>query len=120
MSEVEKKREKLINSIEKLTIALDEAKSKYKAFCQEHPYAPPKQPTIHELRMMREKCGEAKSEEHDTATTSVTSDPDAFVTAALTADLSAPVTGYDNDFISGAVGLATVEHNDTAAHDEQS
>lgn len=67
MSEVEKKREKLIGSIEKLTIALNEAKSEYKEFCQEHPYAPPKQPTIHELRMMREKVGEAKNEEHEKA-----------------------------------------------------
>lgn len=67
MSEVEKKREKLIGSIEKLKIALEEAKSEYKEFCQEHPYAPPKQPTIHELRMMREKCGNAKNEEHDKA-----------------------------------------------------
>ena len=67
MSEVEKKREKLIGSIEKLTVALDEAKEEYKAFCQENPYEAPKQPTIHELRMMREKLGESKNEEHDKA-----------------------------------------------------
>lgn len=67
MSEVEKKREKLIAEIEKLTIALDKAKGEYKAFCQENPYEAPKQPTIHELRMMREKLGESKNEEHDKA-----------------------------------------------------
>ncbi|AUR90076.1 hypothetical protein NVP1137O_22 [Vibrio phage 1.137.O._10N.261.46.B5] len=54
---------------------------------------------------------------NDLAATAVTSDPDAFVTAALTADLVAPVTGYDNDFISGATGLATIEHADTTPHD---
>lgn len=54
---------------------------------------------------------------NDTAATTVTADPNAFVTAALTVDLAAPVPGYDNDFISGAVGLATVEHNDTVTHD---
>jgi uncharacterized membrane protein len=67
MSEVEKKREKLIAEIEKLTIALDEAKGEYKSFCKENPYEAPKQPTIHELRMMREKLGESKNEEHDKA-----------------------------------------------------
>jgi len=53
----------------------------------------------------------------DTATTTVTSDPDAFVTAALTTNLAAPVLGYDNDFVSGANGLATIEHSDTTTHD---
>lgn len=67
MSEVEKKRAKLIESIEKLTSALAEAKDEYKVFCQEHPYKAPKQPTIHELRMMRQKLGESKNEEHDKA-----------------------------------------------------
>lgn len=67
MSEVEKKREKLIAEIEKLTIALEEVKGEYKAFCRENPYEAPKQPTIHELRMMREKLGESKNEEHDKA-----------------------------------------------------
>lgn len=54
---------------------------------------------------------------NDTATTTVTSNPDSFVTASITTDLAPPVAGYDNDFISGAAGLATVEHNDTVAHD---
>lgn len=52
-----------------------------------------------------------------TSVTTVTSDPDAFVTASITTDLAAPVPGYDNDFISGAVGFATVEHDDTVTHD---
>lgn len=54
---------------------------------------------------------------NDTAITTVTSNPDTFVTAALTTDLAAPVVGYDNDFISGATGLAAVEHNDSVTHD---
>lgn len=54
---------------------------------------------------------------NDTAVTPVTSNPDSFVTAALTTDLIAPVPGYDVDFISGASGLATIEHNDTVTHD---
>ncbi|CAH9013563.1 conserved hypothetical protein [Vibrio phage 455E52-1] len=54
---------------------------------------------------------------NDLAVTTVTSDPDTYVTAALTTDLAPPIAGYDSDFISGAVGLATVEHNDTVTHD---
>lgn len=54
---------------------------------------------------------------NDTEVTTVTADPESFVTAALTTDLSAPVVGYDNDFISGASGLATIEHNDTETRD---
>lgn len=54
---------------------------------------------------------------NDAATTPVSSNPDSFVTAALTTDLAAPISGYDNDFISGATGFATVEHNDAVTHD---
>ena len=54
---------------------------------------------------------------NDLAVTAVTSDPNAFVTAALTTDLAAPVAGYDNDFISGVAGLATIEHADATPHD---
>ena len=54
---------------------------------------------------------------NDTEVTTVTSDPDSFVTATLTTDLAAPVSGYDNDFTSGATGLATIEHADTVTHD---
>ena len=54
---------------------------------------------------------------NDTAATAVTSNPESFVTAALTTDLAAPVAGYDNNFISGATGFATVEHNDTVTRD---
>ena len=54
---------------------------------------------------------------NDIAVTAVTSDPDSYVTASITTDLSPPVPGYDNDFISGASGLATIEHADAAPHD---
>lgn len=54
---------------------------------------------------------------NDLAVTVVTSNSDSFITASLTTDLAAPVSGYDSDFISGAAGLATIEHNDTATHD---
>lgn len=54
---------------------------------------------------------------NDLAVTTVTSNPDAYVTAVLTTDLAPPITGYDNDFISGAVGLATIEHADVTPHD---
>lgn len=35
--------------------ALKAAKDEYKAFCAENPYKLPKQPSVHELRMMRLK-----------------------------------------------------------------
>lgn len=54
---------------------------------------------------------------NDLAVTTVTADPDTYVTANITTDLAAPVAGYDNDFVSGAVGMATVEHADSVAHD---
>lgn len=54
---------------------------------------------------------------NDTATTTVTADPDAFVTAALTTPLAAPVPGYDSDYISGSLNSAVIEHNDAEAHD---
>ena len=54
---------------------------------------------------------------NDTEVTAVTADPDAFVTANITIDLAPPISGYDNDFISGATGFATIEHNDTETHD---
>lgn len=53
----------------------------------------------------------------NTATTAVTADPDTFATAVLTTGLAAPLAGYDNDFVSGATGFATIEHNDTLTHD---
>ncbi len=51
---------------------------------------------------------------NDLATTTVTSDPDAFVTANLTTQLVAPVTGYDSDFASAGANIAEVEHVGTA------
>ena len=47
---------------------------------------------------------------NDLATTAVTSNPDAFVTANLTTQLVAPVTGYDADFKSAGANIAEVEH----------
>ena len=54
---------------------------------------------------------------NDVAVTSVSSDPEVFVTAELTTALAAPVSGYDNGFISGSPNLAEVIHNDSIAHD---
>lgn len=55
----------------------------------------------------------------NTTTTAVTSDPDTFVISNITTDLSAPIAGYDSDFISGAIGQGVIEHNDTVTHDYQ-
>jgi hypothetical protein len=54
---------------------------------------------------------------NDLALTAVTSNPEAYVTAALTTDLAPPIAGYDNDFISGATGLATIGHADATPRD---
>lgn len=54
---------------------------------------------------------------NDLAATTVTADPDSFVTALLTTPASPPVAGYDNDFISASANSAIVEHNDTETHD---
>lgn len=64
MSDIEKKRSELISDIEKATKALEDAKAEYKEFCKEHPQEAPRQPTVHELIMMRKKLGEATDEEH--------------------------------------------------------
>lgn len=64
MSDIEKKRAELIGNIEKATKALESAKAEYKEFCKENPAKTPKQPTLHELRLMREKLGEKSDEEH--------------------------------------------------------
>lgn len=64
MSDIEKKRAELIGNIEKATKALESAKAEYKEFCKENPAKAPKQPTLHELRLMREKLGEKSDEAH--------------------------------------------------------
>lgn len=64
MSEVEKKRAKLIAELESTKKAHEDKLAEYKEFCKENPHESPKQPTIHELRKMREKLGEKSDEAH--------------------------------------------------------
>lgn len=47
--------ESLQKKIEDAEKALLSAKQEYKDFCAENPYELPKQPTIHELRLLRGK-----------------------------------------------------------------
>jgi hypothetical protein len=47
--------ESLQKKIEDAEKALVNAKQEYKSFCAENPYELPKQPSLHELRLMREK-----------------------------------------------------------------
>lgn len=47
---------------------------------------------------------------NDTATTTVTDDPDNFLTANLTSQMAAPAPGYDADFASAGTNTAEVEH----------
>lgn len=53
----------------------------------------------------------------DVAATTVTADPDAFITAALTTPMAPPVAGYDSDFASASATSAIVQHVDTESHD---
>lgn len=53
----------------------------------------------------------------DTATTTVTGDPFAFVTASLTTPLLSPKGGYDDDFVSGNPTQAVIEHTNNSASD---
>ena len=48
-----------------------------------------------------------------TTATPVTSDPNQFEAAEITSPLTAPVTGYDADFISGSNQFAVAKHNST-------
>lgn len=54
---------------------------------------------------------------NDLAPTAVTSDPDAFVTAALTTPVMPPIAGYDNDFNSDGTNTATIKHDLGDEHD---
>jgi hypothetical protein len=47
--------ETLIEAITKAEQSLKNAKQAYSEFCKENPLQAPKQPTIHELRLLREK-----------------------------------------------------------------
>lgn len=54
---------------------------------------------------------------NNTVTTTVTVDPDVFTTAAITPSLTAPVSGYDADFIAGSSTLAEIQHTGSADYD---
>lgn len=49
--------ESLQKKIQAAEKAVLDAKQEYREFCKENPYVLPKQPTLHELRLMREKKG---------------------------------------------------------------
>lgn len=44
--------------------ALQAARDEYKQFCKDNPYQLPKQPTLHELRKLREKLSPTTAEDH--------------------------------------------------------
>lgn len=56
--------ESLMADIKSCEEALSAAKLKYKEFCQANPLELPKQPTLHELRLMREKNDKPTVEDH--------------------------------------------------------
>lgn len=59
--------ESLMSKIVEADKALKSAKAEYKAFCKENPLAPHKQPTLHELRKLREKTNKTTDEDHQKA-----------------------------------------------------
>lgn len=56
--------ESLIEKISEKELELKEAKQAYKEFCAGNPLKTPKQPTLHELRKMREKNDKPSLEDH--------------------------------------------------------
>lgn len=56
--------ETLIEAITKAEQALKDAKQAYSDFCKKNPLQAPKQPTINELRAMRDKLNKESAEEH--------------------------------------------------------
>lgn len=63
MADKKQTHETWIAEIERCTKALEAAQSGYKAFCKENPLEVGKQPTVHELRRMREKLSKDKPED---------------------------------------------------------
>ena len=59
--------ESLMKSIVDATLALELAKNEYQEFCIDNPLVSPAQPTLHELRLMREKNNKATLEDHQKA-----------------------------------------------------
>lgn len=59
--------ESLMQAIVDAEKALQEAKYEYKAYCKENPLQAPKQPTNHELRLMREKHNKPTLADHQKA-----------------------------------------------------
>ena len=59
--------ESLMQAIVDAEKALQEAKDEYKAYCKESPLQAPKQPTNHELRLMREKHNKPTLVDHQKA-----------------------------------------------------
>jgi len=67
MAKKEQTHESLITAITDAEKALEVAKAEYKEFCKDNPLQMPKQPTLHELRLMREKNDKASLAEHQKA-----------------------------------------------------
>lgn len=67
MAEKKVTHKSLMDNITKLEEQLQAAKDEYKVFCKENPLQAPKQPTIQELRKMREKNDKATLEDHQKA-----------------------------------------------------
>lgn len=59
--------ESLMQAIVDAEKALQEAKGEYKAYCKTNPLEAPRQPTNHELRLMREKNDKPTLEDHQKA-----------------------------------------------------
>ena len=67
MAKQEINHESLQQKILQVERALKEAKEEYKAFCKANPLQLPKQPTLHELRKLREKNDKPTLEQHQKA-----------------------------------------------------
>lgn len=67
MADKKQTHETLIQAITDAESALAKAKADYKDFCKENPLKAPRQPTLQELRLMREKLNKATVEDHQKA-----------------------------------------------------
>lgn len=64
MAKQEITHESLQQKILQAEAELKQAQEEYKAFCKENPLQLPKQPTLHELRKLREKMNSTTVDDH--------------------------------------------------------
>lgn len=64
MAKQEVTHESLQQKILQAEAELKQAQEEYKAFCKENPLQLPKQPTLHELRKLREKMNPTTVDDH--------------------------------------------------------